>query len=133
MKKVASIILENNKGELLFYLRDSNPHIPFPEHWDLFGGHIEGGETPEQALVREVKEEIDVDIKEFNFFKTYECFEGDAWPNIKYIYTGKINKPLDELTLKEGKRIQFFSKSEIPHIKFANILKRVVMDYLQSM
>ncbi len=113
-------------------MRDNNPRIPFPDHWDLFGGHIEEGETPEQALVRELKEEIDLDIKEFNFFKKYECVEGDAWPNIKYIYTGKINKPIDEINLKEGKRIHFFSKSEVPHIKFANILKRVVMDYLKS-
>ena len=60
MKKIASLILENKKGELLFYLRDNKPNIPFPHHWDLFGGYIEEGETPEQALIREVKEELGV-------------------------------------------------------------------------
>ncbi len=132
MKKVAAIILENSKGELLLYLRDNKQNIPFPDHWDLIGGHVEEGETPEQALVREVKEELHWDLKEFGFFKKYECFKGDAWPNIKYIYTGKIDKPVHELTLGEGKRLQFFSETEIPDIKFANILRNIVMDYLRS-
>ena len=55
MKKIAAIILENNKGELLLYLRDGKPGIPFPFHWDLFRGHVEEGETPEDALIRELK------------------------------------------------------------------------------
>jgi 8-oxo-dGTP diphosphatase len=34
---------------LIIYLRDDKPDIPFPNHWDLIGGHVEEGETPEQA------------------------------------------------------------------------------------
>ena len=55
MKEIASIILENDKGEFLLYLRDNKPDIPFPGYWDLIGGHVEEGETPEEALIREVK------------------------------------------------------------------------------
>ena len=93
MKQIAAIILENDKGEFLLYLRDNKPGIPFPDHWDLIGGHVEKGETPEEALVREVKEELDIDLKEYKFYKKYECLTGDAYENIKYIYTGKINLP----------------------------------------
>ena len=57
MKEIAAIIFENDKGEFLLYLRYNKPGIPFPGYWDLIGGHVEEGETPEQALVREVKEE----------------------------------------------------------------------------
>jgi 8-oxo-dGTP diphosphatase len=132
MKKIAAIILENDKRELLLYLRDNKPGIPFPNHWDLIGGHLEDGETPEEALVREVKEELDIDLKEYTFYKKYLCLTGDAYENIKYIYTGKINLPIEEITLLEGERPQYFSREEIPGIKFANILKSVVMDYIND-
>jgi 8-oxo-dGTP diphosphatase len=132
MEKIAAVIFENDKGEFLLYLRDGKPGIPFPYHWDLFGGHIEEGETPEQALVREVKEELDYDLKEFKFFKEYLCLEGDAYPNIKYIYSGKINLPVEEMTLLEGEYLQYFSKEEIPDVKFANILKTIVMEFINA-
>ena len=130
MKKIAAIIFENDKGEFLLYLRDNKPEIPFPDYWDLIGGHVEEGETPEDALVREVKEELDIDLKEYSFFKIYDCLTGDAYENIKYIYTGKINIPIEEITLLEGVRPQYFSREEIPNVKFANILKSIVMDYI---
>jgi len=123
MKQIAQIILENDNGEFLFYLRDGKPGIPFPHHWDLFGGHVEEGETPEEALIREVKEELNYDLKEYKFFKEYTCLEGDAYPNIKYIYSGKINLQIEEITLLEGERVQYFKKQKITDFKFANILK----------
>jgi len=132
MKEIAAIILENDKGEFLLALRDNKPGIPFPNHWDLIGGHVEVGETPEEALVREVKEELHIDLKNFTFYKKYECMTGDAYENTKYIYTGKINIPIEEVTLLEGERPQYFSKEEIPHVKFANIIKSIVMDYINS-
>ena len=132
MKKIAAIILENDKGEFLLVLRDNKPGIPFPLHWDLIGGHVEEGETPEEALVREVKEELDIDLKEYAFYRKYECLTGDAYENIKYIYTGKINLAIEEITLLEGERAQFFSKEEIPHLKFANIIKTIMLDYISD-
>ena len=132
MKEIAAIILENKKGEFLLYLRDNKPGIPFPDHWDLIGGHVEEGETPEEALVREFKEELDLDLKEYTFYKKYECLTGDAYENIKYIYSGKINLPIEKVTLLEGVRPQYFSKKEIPNVKFANILKSIVMEYISD-
>ena len=132
MKQIAAIILENDKGEILLYLRDKKPGIPFPDHWDLIGGHVEDGETPEEALVREVKEELDIELLEYSFFKMYECLEGDAYPNIKYIYRGKINLPIEKITLLEGVRPCFFPKEEIPNVKSANILKSILLEYINK-
>ena len=130
MKEIAAIILENDKGEFLLALRDNKPGIPFPDHWDLIGGHVEDGETPEEALVREVKEELDIDLKEYAFYKKYDCLTGDVYENIKYIYIGKINLPIEKITLLEGVRPQYFSRKEIPNVKFANILKSIVIEYI---
>jgi 8-oxo-dGTP diphosphatase len=132
MKEIAAIILENDKGEFLLYLRDNKPGIPFPDHWDLIGGHVEEGETPEEALIREVKEEIDIELEDYTFYKKYECLTGDAYENIKYIYYGKINLPIENITLLEGVRPQYFSRDEIPDVNFANILKSIVMDYISD-
>ncbi len=132
MKKIAAIILENDKGELLLYLRDNKPAIPFPLHWDLIGGHVEDGETPEEALVREVKEELNFDLKDYKLFKEYICLQGDAYPNIKYIFSGRFNVPLEEITLLEGERAEYFKKEEIRGVKFANILKSIVLEYISS-
>jgi 8-oxo-dGTP diphosphatase len=133
MKEIAAIILENDNRELLLYLRDNKPDIPFPDHWDLIGGHVEEGETPEQALVREVKEELNIDLKEYIFYKKYVCLTGDAYENTKYIYYGRINLPIEKVTLLEGVRPQYFSRAEIPDVKFANILKSIVMEYISDL
>src|SRR5512133_1998526 len=130
MKEIAAIIFENDNYGILLYLRDNNPEIPFPNHWDLIGGHVEKGETPEEALVREVKEELDIDLREYAFYKKYECLTGDAYENIKYIYYGRINLPIEEITLLEGVYPKYFKREEIPNVKFANILKSIVMDYI---
>lgn len=130
MKKIAAIILENDSSELLLYLRDNKPGIPFPDCWDLIGGHVEEGETPEEALIREVKEELGITLDEFRFFRRYECRTGDAYPNEKYIFAGRIDIPIENITLYEGERAQYFKRSEIPYVNFANILREVVMDYI---
>ncbi len=58
MIEIAQALLFDRDGRLLIYLRDDKLSIPFPNHWDLFGGHVEVGETPEEALRRELQEEI---------------------------------------------------------------------------
>jgi 8-oxo-dGTP diphosphatase len=130
MQKIAAIILENDNGEFLLALRDNKSCIPFPNHWALIGGHVEEGETPEEALIREVKEELDIEIRDYKFYKEFLCLEGDAYENIKYIYTAKINIPVEEITLYEGQYARYFTKEEIPDVKFANIIKSVVLDYI---
>lgn len=132
MQKIAAIILENDSGEFLLALRDNKSWIPFPNHWDLIGGHVEEGETPEEAIKREYMEELGLELKEYEFYKEFECLIGDAFENIKFIYTGKINIPVEEITLLEGQYVRYFKKEEIPDVKFANIIKSIVMEYISE-
>lgn len=47
---------------VLVYLRDDKPGLPWAAMWDVPGGGREGGETPEECLLREVYEEFGLRI-----------------------------------------------------------------------
>lgn len=51
-------------GQLLVYKRDNFAHIPFPDLWDFPGGGREGNETPEECVLRELKEEFGISLPE---------------------------------------------------------------------
>ena len=54
------------KNEQIGLIKKANG--PYKGKLDLPGGTIEFGETPEQALIREVKEEVGIDIKKYSLF-----------------------------------------------------------------
>ena len=60
LKIVVSIALVNGEDEILLSKRPQNKHLP--GFWEFPGGKVEEGETPEKALIREVKEELNIDI-----------------------------------------------------------------------
>ena len=132
MKEISQVLLFDCNSRLLIYLRDDNPAIPFPNHWDLFGGHLEADETPEQALVREVREEVGVELKHWRHFRVYHCTQGDAYPNIKHIYWAQIHQTPAQLTLHEGQRLMSIGVNELDRFKFANILRGILGDFIEE-
>ena len=132
MKQIAIGLLFDRRNRLLIYLRDNKPDIPFPDHWDFFGGHIEAGEAPEEAFVREVREELGIELTQWSFFRQYLCTEGDAYPNVKYLYWAKIDTTAEELTLYEGQRLMGITPKQRRTLKFANILGQILEDFIDS-
>lgn len=132
MIQIAQALLFDRDGKLLIYLRDDKPTLPFPNHWDLFGGHVEAGETPEQALCRELQEEIGVTLEAWRLFRRYECLTGDVYPNHKFIYYAGIDRPAAELTLYEGQRLAGIAAAERCDYRFANILGAIVEDFIAA-
>jgi len=60
IKIVVSIALINNYDQVLIAKRANKKHLA--GFWEFPGGKVEKDETPENALIREVKEELNVDI-----------------------------------------------------------------------
>jgi len=67
---------EKSAGAIIYLMKNNVPHyllLHYPSgHWEFAKGHIEEGENPEQAALREIKEETGIeDIKLIPGFKQY--------------------------------------------------------------
>jgi len=79
------VVIFNESGKVLLLLRKEDQ--PFPNKWDLPGGHLLVGETWEQGAIREAKEETNLDLNNLEmildkgknkYFKTSD-FVGDIF------------------------------------------------------
>jgi mutator protein MutT len=116
-KNVSKAVITKEDGALLL-LRSAGEK--FPNKWDLPGGHVHVGEDPKDGLIREVKEETGVTLKE-PIEKLYE--EG----NITFY---KAQMPDIKITLShEHDEHKFVTKKNIPDNisgKFKRAIKKAL-------
>ena len=55
---IVSAVIYTPDGRYLMQLRDDKPGLPLRNHWAFFGGEVDSGEAPENAILREVEEEL---------------------------------------------------------------------------
>ncbi len=92
-----------------------------PNKWALCAGHIEAGDIPENAIVREMKEEIgvDVSINELEFIKTAIRnikFNNDLYNRaFQYTYFWKTDKKESEFIVQEEEltQVKYFDIEEV--------------------
>lgn len=98
---VAAFIL-NEAGELLVCIRSKEPA---KGTWDLAGGFVDENESAEQAICREIKEELNADVNGveylFSFPNEYE-YSGLTVPTLDMFFMCRLNdytqlKPSDDV------------------------------------
>lgn len=112
MKVTSAIIIKDNK----ILITQKGPHGRFANKWEFPGGKIDAGETPEQCIVREVLEELEIVIEVDSFFgqcvHTYP--EGE---NIVLAYFCSWDK--GDITLTEHSDYQWVTVEELQEYDFA--------------
>ena len=67
VRVVAAIIIDDGK-----VFATQRGYGEFKDGWEFPGGKIDAGETPEEALVREIKEELDTEVEVQELLDTVE-------------------------------------------------------------
>ena len=96
MVEVALAMVEQD-GRWLLQLRDDVSGIVAPGCWGLFGGHLDPGEHPEDALRRELLEEICWRVDQVQHRFTHRHPE-----RVLHFFFTTLRDPLESLCLREG-------------------------------
>ncbi len=130
IKYIAHALIKINNKYLVIKrtaIKRGKPNM-FPEYWDIPGGMVEEIETPEEAAIRETKEEVNLDIKVKEIL--HQDSNYDKEKNITFkriVYKGVLLK-------NQGENNIVLQKDEHSEYKLINNLNEVnkVVDYLKN-
>ncbi|MFH0873240.1 MAG: NUDIX domain-containing protein [Candidatus Komeilibacteria bacterium] len=117
IKVSVAFLCHDGKGSFLLHLRSDKNR---DEHntWEAGAGEMEFGETPEQALIREVKEEYGCSIKQYSFLKQFDYIQQDKsqlihWSAMIYVV---LVDPAEVKVMEPKKNLQngWFTFNTLP-------------------
>ena len=111
---VAAAIFQNDK--VLSVQRAEHEKEYVSLKWEFSGGKVEVGESREEALVREIREELSVDIKVSEFLMTVE----HTYPDFHLtMHVFKCVLDQGEITLNEHVALKWLSIDELDQLDWA--------------
>lgn len=124
-----------NDGQVLITQRDNKPGLSFADMWEFPGGARDGNETPEECIVREVREElgIDLDTKSFMWKKVYPSVKDPSL--YAYFFAANIvQEQIDGIVFgDEGQGWKMAKFDDVlDNQNFIELFKGRLQDYLDS-
>lgn len=121
---VAAIIIKDQK-----IFATQRGYGEFKNGWEFPGGKIENGESPEHALEREIREELDAKIRVGELFDTIEYDYPNFHLSMKCFLCSLIS---DQLTLREHEAAKWLTKENLSSVEWlpADI---TIIDKLKSL
>jgi 8-oxo-dGTP diphosphatase len=107
---VAAIIIKDGK-----IFATQRGYGDYKDWWEFPGGKIEPGESPEDALVREIREELRAEIKVGELFHTVE-YDYPKFHMIMQCYICELIS--DEIELVEHEAARWLGKEDIGSVKW---------------
>lgn len=123
---VTAVIIKNKKVLLV-----KRTEEPFKGWWDLIGGYMNEKEMPEDAMRRELKEEMGVDaaLKFLNFFPGTASWKEKDFPILSIAYLAEPSS--DSFTMNEEiGGVEWFAKDNLPPIAFDS--NNVIINYVKE-
>jgi ADP-ribose pyrophosphatase YjhB (NUDIX family) len=100
----------------VIFCSDDGPAIWYPGHWGLFGGVVEDGEAPADALRRELHEELEFAPSAIEWFTRFDfdlAAFGQGRVHRTFYLVPVRTAELPRLRLHEGAGMQAFAPAEI--------------------
>ncbi len=101
--KEVEVWIVNEEGKILIQKRAENKKQA-PNKWSITAGHVESGENVEDAMVREIKEEIGIDCKKEDLklilIAKHHSYRGDN-NTFRYGYFYRTNKKITDFTIQQ--------------------------------
>lgn len=110
IRVVAAVIRSENK-----IFATARGYGAFKGQWEFPGGKIEAGETPEEALAREIKEELETEIKVGSLIHTIE-YDYPTFHLSMDCFWCEIVK--GDLVLKEAEDARWLTKDQLYDVKW---------------
>ena len=115
---VAAIIRDDNK-----VFATQRGYGKYKDGWEFPGGKIEPGETPQQALVREIKEELDSEIAVGDYLTTIEYDYPDFHLSMQCFWCTIVE---GTPVLKEHEAARWLKRDELDNVQWLPADKEVL-------
>lgn len=115
IKVVAAVIKSlNDKGQTII-LSTQRGYGEFKDSWEFPGGKIENGETPQEALKREIMEELDTQIEVGTLIDTIEYDYPDFHLSMDCFWCEIVR---GNLVLKEHENAKWLTKEQLQDVEW---------------